>query len=98
MAIRRSILVTHCVVPPIRIAGGAPLKLCKLERHVAVPSSSTYPGNAKNSMETLSRDASTVTAEEGIEEGTANAVVVCATAPFLETPKRMVASRTSFIE
>ena len=47
-------------------------------RHVVVPLNSVYPGNAKNSIETLSRDGSTVTADVGATDGTENVVVVCA--------------------
>lgn len=66
---------TYCVVPPILMAGGTPLKASKLFKQVCVADKLRYPGNAKNSMETLSSAGSTVTALSGMLDGIVNVML-----------------------
>ena len=74
----------HWVVPPILTAGAEPRRDCKLERQFSVPAISMYPGNAKNSIDTLRREGSTATAELGADDGIVN--VVCATTGEIKLP------------
>ena len=57
----------------MRTAGGLPRRLCRFAKQVFVCGRDMYPGNAKNSIETLRRDGSTLTADKGMLLGIANA-------------------------
>ncbi len=63
----------HWVVPPIRTAGWAFRRLAMLVRQLFVPIICVYPGKAKYSIDTLTRDGSTAAAPEGGVDGTATA-------------------------
>ncbi len=63
----------HWVVPPIRMAGWAFRRLAMLVRQLFVPVICVYPGKAKYSIDTLTRDGSTAAAPEGGVDGTATA-------------------------
>ena len=81
---------TYCVVPPIRIAGCAPRKSARLERHFEVAASWVYPGNAKNSSETLNSDGSTEAAEDGGLEGMLTACDAAALRSAMKTGESIV--------
>jgi len=80
-----SYVARSCVVPPILTAGGTPRNTCMLSKQFCVADKFTYPGKAKNSMETLSRAGSTVTAPSGMLGGTVNEVVVLPSETFEES-------------
>ena len=57
----------------MRMAGWAFRSVARLERQLFVPDICVYPGKAKNSIDTLTRDGSTVTAPDGGDDGTVTA-------------------------
>lgn len=60
----------------MRTAGCAPRREAMLARHVDVDERSVYPGKAKNSIDTLSKEGSMVDALEGAVWGTVIACVL----------------------
>lgn len=60
----------------MRTAGCAPRREAILARQVDVAERSVYPGKAKNSIDTLSKEGSTVDALEGAVWGTVTACVL----------------------